>query len=79
MGTTTVRIDDDLLRAIKAQQQEDETLSDTIERLTCQRTSVDALGELAGLIDEESEEELRRRSNEVREELDIRMDRRTEH
>jgi predicted CopG family antitoxin len=77
MGTTTVRIDEEILEDIKSKQQEGETLSDTIGRLTGHEGSTGALEDLVGLADESSIEEVRRCSAEFREEMNQRLGNKT--
>jgi predicted CopG family antitoxin len=57
MGTTHVRIDDELYERLKAHKRDDESFSETIERLTSDYTLVDFAAETEpiGMTNEEIE------------------------
>lgn len=55
MGTTTVRLDDDVYELVKAHKRDDESFSEAIERLI----EPPSLLELAGMLSDDEADELR--------------------
>ena len=55
MGSKTIRLDDDVYSKLRAEKREDETFSETVERLI----GAPSLTELAGILDSETVDDMR--------------------
>jgi predicted CopG family antitoxin len=56
MGTKSVQLDDDVYERVKAHKREDETVSETIDRLI----GAPSLHDLGGILDEDQVDEMRK-------------------
>jgi predicted CopG family antitoxin len=63
MGTKTVRLDEDVYERVKSEKRDDETFSETVERLISDSSLLD----LVGILSDEEAEEFRAVVEEARE------------
>lgn len=74
MGTKTIRLDEEVYEKLRARKRDDETFSETVDRLV----GGESLLELAGLLSEDEAEEVADAVGEFRSSLDADVDRSAE-